>query len=120
MFRRLCVQILAPDIRWTFFIYIFCKNCNDVCSKRPKINNKRGRVGPFKKTILLSLKVFCNNRSSLLGKEFFKHYGLSNVKRKRLPGAAMVCTNHPAAQVRIPALDLHFFQFILLKLGMYG
>ena len=24
--------------RWIFFTYICCKNCNDVCLKRPKIN----------------------------------------------------------------------------------
>ena len=28
-----------------FFTYICCKNWNDVCLKRPKINNKRGRWG---------------------------------------------------------------------------
>ena len=34
-----------------FLSYICCKNCNDVCLKRPKINNKRGRGWPifFKK-----------------------------------------------------------------------
>ena len=31
-----------------FFTYICCKNCN-VCLKRPKINKKEARVGPFKK-----------------------------------------------------------------------
>ena len=30
-----------------FFTYICCKNCNDVCLKRPKINEKEARVGPF-------------------------------------------------------------------------
>ena len=37
-----------------FYTYIFCKNCNDVCLKRPKINEKEAGVGPFfsiKKTI---------------------------------------------------------------------
>ena len=29
-----------------FFTYICCKNCN-VCLKRPKINKKEARVGPF-------------------------------------------------------------------------
>ena len=33
-----------------FFTYICCKNCNDVCLKRPKINKKEAGVGPFKKT----------------------------------------------------------------------
>ena len=39
---------------WTFFTYICYKNCNDVCLNRPKINDKRGHVGPFflKKEIL--------------------------------------------------------------------
>ena len=32
-----------------FFTYICCKNCNDVCLKRPKINDKRSGVCPFKK-----------------------------------------------------------------------
>ena len=31
------------------FTYICCKNCNDVCLKRLKINEKEARVGPFKK-----------------------------------------------------------------------
>ena len=30
-----------------FFTYICCKNCNDVCLKRPKINKKEAGVGPF-------------------------------------------------------------------------
>ena len=30
-----------------FFTYICCKNCNGVCLKRPKINEKEARVGPF-------------------------------------------------------------------------
>ena len=29
------------------FTHIFCKNCNDVCLKRPKLNDKRGRVWPI-------------------------------------------------------------------------
>ena len=36
-----------------FFTYICCKNCNDVCLKRPKINEKEAGVGPFfKKNIV--------------------------------------------------------------------
>ena len=31
----------------SFFTLIWCKNCNDVCLKRPKINEKEARVGPF-------------------------------------------------------------------------
>ena len=36
-----------------FFTYICCKNCNDVCLKRRKINEKEAGVGPyfFKKTL---------------------------------------------------------------------
>ena len=30
-----------------FFIHICCKNCNDVCLKRTKINEKEAGVGPF-------------------------------------------------------------------------
>ena len=31
----------------TFFTLIWCKNCNDVCLKRPKINEKEAGVGPI-------------------------------------------------------------------------
>ena len=32
------------------FSHLFVlKNCGDVCLKRPKINEKEARVGPFKK-----------------------------------------------------------------------
>ena len=31
-----------------FFTYICCKNCDEVCLKRPKINEKEAGVGPFK------------------------------------------------------------------------
>ena len=30
-----------------FFAYNCCKNCNDVCLKRPKINKKEAGVVPF-------------------------------------------------------------------------
>ena len=30
-----------------YFTFICCKNCNDVCLKRPKINDKRGRGWPI-------------------------------------------------------------------------
>ena len=39
-----------------FHIYICCKNCNDVCLKRPKMNEKEAGVGPFKKSIYFTLK----------------------------------------------------------------
>ena len=54
MFQRLWVQILAPCIGWAFFTYICCKNYNDVCLKRPKINDKRG---PFKKLEMERIQV---------------------------------------------------------------
>ena len=47
MFRMSWVQILSPYTGWTFFTYIGCKNCNDVCLKRPKINDKRGLGWPI-------------------------------------------------------------------------
>ena len=49
-----------------FFTYICCKNCNDVCLKRPKINDKRGRVWPnfFKKKELKDLSKHSLNLSS--------------------------------------------------------
>ena len=31
----------------TFFTFICCKICIDVCLKRPKIKEKEARVGPF-------------------------------------------------------------------------
>ena len=46
--RRLWVLIPVPDTRRTFFT-LTCKIGN-YCLKRPKINNKRGQVGQFKKT----------------------------------------------------------------------
>ena len=49
IFQRLWVRILAPYTGWTFFTHNCSKNCNDVCMKRPKINEKEARVGPFKK-----------------------------------------------------------------------
>ena len=50
-FQRLWVRILAPFTGWTwhFFTLICCKNCNDVCFKRPKINEKEAGVGQLKK-----------------------------------------------------------------------
>ena len=54
MFKRLGVRIPAPYTGLTFFTYICCKNWNDVCLERPKINDKRekrpGLAHFFKKT----------------------------------------------------------------------
>ena len=54
MFRMSWVQIPSLYSGLTFFAYICCKNCNDVCLKWPKINNKRDRGLPtfFKKKFL--------------------------------------------------------------------
>ena len=38
-----------------FHIYLL-KNCNNVCLKRPKINEKEAGVGPFKKHEALNIK----------------------------------------------------------------
>ena len=38
-------------IDMTFFTLICCKNCNDVCLKRPKINKKEAGVSPFFKKL---------------------------------------------------------------------
>ena len=40
-----------------FFTYICYKNCDDVCLKRPKINEKEVGVGPFKKRFLIGRKL---------------------------------------------------------------
>ena len=39
-------EVMSLNPRWTFFHIYFCKNCN-VCLKRPKINDKRGRGWPI-------------------------------------------------------------------------
>ena len=49
MGQRSFVRILAPHTQWTFFTYICCKNCNDVCLKRPQINDKRPGLAHLKK-----------------------------------------------------------------------
>ena len=48
MFQWSWVRIPAMYTGWTFFTYICCKNWNDVCLKRPEINEKETGVGPFK------------------------------------------------------------------------
>ena len=48
------VVSLNPSTRIDIFTFICCKNCNDDCLKRPKINDKRGRCWPIiKKNILI-------------------------------------------------------------------
>ena len=55
MLRNSWLRIPASYTGWTFFTYICCKNCNDACLIRPKINDKRGRGWPIKKIHLLKL-----------------------------------------------------------------
>ena len=49
MIERSWVRILVlyTGLELTFFTLICCKNCIDVCLKRPKINEKEAGVGPF-------------------------------------------------------------------------
>ena len=47
MHQRSWVQTRAPYTVWTFFTYLCCQACNDVCLKIPKINYKRGRGWPI-------------------------------------------------------------------------
>ena len=47
MCGRLWVRIPSRYTGWTFFTLICCKICSDVCLKRPKINNNRGRGWPI-------------------------------------------------------------------------
>ena len=42
--KRLWVRIPVPETGWTFFTFICCKNCNNVCLKRPK-NKQKKRPG---------------------------------------------------------------------------
>ena len=48
MFNRLWVWILALHTGWTFGHFSHWFVVKIVCLKRPKINKKSGRVGPFK------------------------------------------------------------------------
>ena len=48
-FWRSWVRILEQYTGWTFLTFICCKNGNDVCLKRTKINETEAGVGPFKK-----------------------------------------------------------------------
>ena len=47
-----------------FLQHICCKNCNNVCLKRPKINDKRGRSWPIlKKLTQLDTRTISHLRS---------------------------------------------------------
>ena len=58
MDRRSWVQIVVLYTGWRchFGTLICCKNCNDVCLKRPKINEKEAGVSPFLKTFKNSFR----------------------------------------------------------------
>ena len=62
-FERWWVQIrrCILDCHDILFTLICCKIFNDVCLKRPKINEKESRVGPFKKVFawLRPFLVYC-------------------------------------------------------------
>ena len=63
--RESWVWILAPYTGWTlhFLTMICCWNCI-VCLKRPKINKKEARVGPFlKNNSFMSAWMYCKNVS---------------------------------------------------------
>ena len=47
MFVRSWARIPAPYTGWSFFTLICFINCNNVCLKRPKINEKEAVVSPF-------------------------------------------------------------------------
>ena len=67
MIERSWVRIPAPYTGWNwhFFILICCKNCIDVCLKRPKINEKVAGVGQFfKKETSNPSNIFSNNISA--------------------------------------------------------
>ena len=52
---RLWVRIPVPYTGWKFFHINLLKNCVDVCLKKTKNKQKRGRVGPFKKVYELRI-----------------------------------------------------------------
>ena len=74
MIEMLWVQIPAPCTGWNlrFFTLICCKNCIEDCLKRPKINRKEARVGPFKKSIKMKTKIYSSFIQKLVpnGKNF--------------------------------------------------
>ena len=80
IYQRLWVRFPAPYTGWTwhFFTLICCKNCNDVCLKRPKINEKEAGVGPFfLKKIVFSSLLDNTHKMALLGPPLPVHLSLS-------------------------------------------
>ena len=77
MFVRLWVRILAPYTGCPFFTLICCKNCIDVCFKRPKINEKEAGVGPFfLKKKLLSIQASGSQLGSVVFESLIIHEGV--------------------------------------------
>ena len=55
-----------------FFTLICCKNCNDFCLKRPKINKKDAGVGPFLKNELTRRSQRIVLKSVMVIREYLK------------------------------------------------
>ena len=56
------VGLIPGTVYWIdIFTYICCKNCDDVCLKRPKTNYKRGRGGPILKNYNEIVYYFCSH-----------------------------------------------------------
>ena len=72
MFWRSWVQNLALYIGWTFFTYIWCKYCNDVCLKRPKINDGLAHFYLFDSTFKLRLNFDFKPSTYLVGTFLFE------------------------------------------------
>ena len=67
MYERSWVRIPAPNTGH-FFTLICCKNCNDICLKRPKINEKE--AGVFLKKVAALEAEMNGDWSSTKGKSF--------------------------------------------------
>ena len=103
-FRRLWVRIVAPYTGWKNFTFICCKNCNDVCLKRPKINKKEAGVGPFKKTVPESLPKF-----SIIAQHFWV-----KLVRKIYLGSGSV-GRAPASDTRGPRFESSHRQKFIIR-----
>ena len=74
-------------LNWHFFTFICWKNWNDVCLKRPKVNDKRGQFWPIKNLFLEKIKIsskncFNNdNRTPVLQRSLFLRH--ARVKGRR-------------------------------------
>ena len=89
-----------------FSSYICCKNCNDVCLKRPKINKKEAGVGPFLKNELTRRSQRIVLKSVMVIREYLKADSVlfENLKK--------VCFFFPAKTLkRRSKMVLNFFSF---------